>query len=391
MNKKEIAEIKKQFTQDRCPLTRICGCYVNGDKEKVVTFKDAFLSLEEEAFFKYLDLLRKALSGGIGKNLLTLEFPLNEERADGKQAFLMKLREDGLSDDTLLEKFYDTVISSYDSNENYLILAVHGAYDIPGKTRDNLDMFDASDEVYTFIMGCICPVALSKPGLSFDAESLSFINRLRDWVVGMPAAGFLFPAFTDRQTDIHSLLYYTKNAGDLHADLTDALFGAALPLSAGTQKDVFVNLVEEALEEECDFDTVRNLHMQLHEITAAAKDQPDPVVLSEGEVKNLLSLSGAPEEKLALFDAHFEHAAGENTEFVAANIAGSGKFLVETPDIKITVSGDRADLIDRKIIDGQPCLVIPITDEVYVNGICVRNQPVSSGNAKAPATHSEEH
>ena len=34
MNKKEIAEIKKQFTQEKCAITRICGCYVDGEKNK---------------------------------------------------------------------------------------------------------------------------------------------------------------------------------------------------------------------------------------------------------------------------------------------------------------------------------------------------------------------
>ena len=34
MNKKEIAEIKRLFTPDRCPFTRICGCYVDGEKNK---------------------------------------------------------------------------------------------------------------------------------------------------------------------------------------------------------------------------------------------------------------------------------------------------------------------------------------------------------------------
>ena len=34
MNKKEISEIKKQFTPNNCAITRICGCYVDGEKNK---------------------------------------------------------------------------------------------------------------------------------------------------------------------------------------------------------------------------------------------------------------------------------------------------------------------------------------------------------------------
>ena len=52
MNKKEISEIKKQFTQERCAITRICGCYVDGEGEKKVDMKEAFFSLPEEEMFK---------------------------------------------------------------------------------------------------------------------------------------------------------------------------------------------------------------------------------------------------------------------------------------------------------------------------------------------------
>ena len=34
MNKKEISEIKKQFTPENCSITRICGCYVDGEKKQ---------------------------------------------------------------------------------------------------------------------------------------------------------------------------------------------------------------------------------------------------------------------------------------------------------------------------------------------------------------------
>ena len=93
MNKKEIAEIKRLFTPDRCPFTRICGCYVDGEKNKKMNMKEAFLSLSDEEMFKYFDILKKSLSGTVGKNLLTMEFPLAEETEGGTQEFLLKLRD----------------------------------------------------------------------------------------------------------------------------------------------------------------------------------------------------------------------------------------------------------------------------------------------------------
>lgn len=374
MNKKEISEIKKQFTPANCAITRICGCYVDGDKNKVTEFKDAFLSLPEEEIFKYFEIFRKTLSGTLGKNLLNMEFPLDTEKEGGTQEFLLRLRDSQLKEDDLLEEYYDKVIESYTYGENYLILLIHAAYDIPGKSSDNLEMFDASDEVFNYLITCICPVKLAKPALSYNAEEHCFQNRIRDWVVELPQLGFLFPAFNDRSTDIHSLLYYSKNPEELHFEFTDELLGCTLPLSADSQKEVFHSLIEETLGESCDYEIVRNIHENLHEITEEKKDSPDPVILSQAEVKNLLALSGVENEKLDTFDQHFEEMAGSNTSFLASNIMNSRKFEVKTPDITIQVSPDRPDLVETKIIDGRPCLVIPITDQVQVNGITVRQE-----------------
>ena len=207
MNKKEINEIRKQFTPNNCTITRMCGCYVDGEKNKKTELKEAFLSLPEEEICKYFDIFRKTLSGTVGKNLLNMEFPLDSEFTGGTQEFLMRLRDSKLTDEDLLEQFYDKIITSYDYGENFLILLIHAAYDIPGRASDNMEMFDASDEVYDYILCSICPVDLCKPGLSYNVQDNRFQDRIRDWIVGLPNLGFLFPAFNDRSTDIHSVLY----------------------------------------------------------------------------------------------------------------------------------------------------------------------------------------
>ncbi len=106
MNKKETLEIRKQFTNENCAITRICGCYVDAEKRIRTELKEAFLSLPEEEIFKYYEIFRKTLSGTIGKNLLNMEFPLAQEMPDGTQSWLLKLRDSRLTDDVLLEEFY---------------------------------------------------------------------------------------------------------------------------------------------------------------------------------------------------------------------------------------------------------------------------------------------
>lgn len=372
MNKKEILEIRKQFTPANCAITRICGCYVDHEKTKKMESKEAFLSLPEEEAFKYFDIFKKTLSGTVGKNMLNLEFPLDAEMPGGTQEFLLKLRESKLEDDMLLEEFYDKVIATYDYAENYYIILIHAMYDIPGKSTDGMEMFDASDEVYEYLLMSICPVSLSKAGLSYNAEDNRIQDRIRDWIVDMPAKGFLFPAFNDRSTDLHSVLYYTKKSEDLQPELIDQLLGAKMPMSADTQKETFQMIIEDTLGEDGDYETVRNIHETLNDLIEEHKEEPEPLSLDKTEMKKIFEQSGVDAEKMESFDRNFEENAGEKASLLATNIAETRKFNIETPDVVIKVNPDRADLVETRIIDGRQCLVIPVDDHIEVNGISVR-------------------
>lgn len=371
MIKQEINEIKRLFTPNSCSITRICGCYVDGEKNKKTDFKEAFLSLPEEEIFKYFELLRKTLSGSIGKNLLNLEFPTDTELEGGTQEFLLKLRDSKLKDDALLKEFYDRVIGSYEYVGNYLILLIHDAYDVPGKALDGMTMDDASDTVFEYLLCCICPVALSKPGLSYDASLNEFHNRIRDWVVNMPETGFLFPSFNDRATDIHSTLFFNKNPEEPHSEFVEGILGCSLPLSAGSQKETFQTIIEETLGEDCEYEVVKSIHENLAEMIEEHKEIPEPLTLDKKEVKNLLEKSGVEEEKLKDFDALYDAAAGDDTALFVSNVASTRSFEVKTPDVVVKVNPDRADLVNTMMVDGRRCLVIEINDQVEVNGINV--------------------
>lgn len=371
MIKQEINELKRLYTPSNCSITRICGCYVDGEKNKKTEFKEAFLSLPEEEIFKYFELLRKTLSGSLGKNLLNLDFPLASEQEGGTQAALLALRDSKLKDDALIEEFYDRVINTYEYVGNYLILLIHDAYDVPGKTTDGLTMDDASDTVFEYIMCCICPVNLSKPGLSYDNINNEFHNRIRDWVVEMPETGFLFPSFNDRATDIHSTLFYSKNPEKAHSEFVENILGCTMPLSAGTQKEAFQALIEETLGDEVEYEVVKNIHENLTEMIEEHKEIPEPLTLDKNQVKSLFEKSGIKEEKLTDFDKLYDAAAGEDTSLFVNNVANVRTFEVKTPDVVVKVNPERADLVNTLQIDGKRCLVIEINDHVEVNGITI--------------------
>ena len=296
---------------------------------------------------------------------------------DGTQTFLLKLRDSELKDDDLIEEFYQKVIETYLYPENYYIILVHGAYDVPGRTSDNLDMDDASEYVYNFVMCALCPVKLSKPGLCYNVDTNQIENRIQDWIVEVPDVGFVFPAFNDRNTDLHSLLYYVKNPEVLQTEFIDQFLGCRIPLSAKTQKETFQTIIEETLDQSCDFDTVMNIHETLNELIEERKEDPEPVTLDKYEVKRILASSGVDNERLEEFESLYDEAADEKTSFVASNVASVRSYEIKTPDVVIKVAPDKAQLIEHREIEGIPYIMIKATDQVEINGIAVRSMEAS--------------
>ena len=376
MNKKEVAEIRRQYVPERCTISRICGCYVDAEKNIKTTMKEAFFSLPEDDAFKYFTIFKKTLSGTVGRNLVNLDFPLEEEHEGGHQEFLLKLRNSKLKDDALVEEFYNRIIDTFPFGENYYIILIHVAYDVPGKATDGTEMYDASDNVFEYLLCSLCPVHLSKPGLGYNETKNCIENRIQDWIVDQPMKGFLFPAFNDRYTDIHSMLYYTKNATDLQEDFLKNMFGCTrIPLDADSQKETFNCLIADTLGTDCDYSVVKNIHEILNEKIEEFKDSPEPLELGKQDVRRLFEDSGVPDSRMEDFDQCYDEGVGEQTTFLATNIASSRKFNIETPDVVVKVNPEAADLVETRIIDGRQCLVIAINEHVEVNGISIAVAP----------------
>ena len=372
MTRKELNEIKSQYTLEDCGILRLCGCYVDGERNKITQFNENFLNLPEEEKHKYFDIFKKTLSGTPGKNLVDMKFNVDAYADEGARTFLMNLRDSGLKDDRLLNEFYDRIINNYSYVGNYLILLINQVYDIPAVTTDNIEMEDASDEVYSYILCSICHVNLSKPGLGYDEEDNNFHDKKQNHMVDVPDVGFLFPAFNKRSADEDMTLFYTKDVSEFEDGLIDCLLDCVVPLPAKQQKETFTSLVNEALGEEADLEIVKNIHENLEQIIEEKKQEsPAPVMLDKSEMKDLLEKSGVKEEKLENFEEHFEMAAGEHGKLVASNVSSGKKFEVKTPDVVIKINSDKTDIVSTQVIDGRQCLVIQIDERLEVNGISV--------------------
>lgn len=369
MDKKSVAEIRKLLKANDSRIDRIRGCYVSEEGKVICELQDGLGTMPEESLEKYCEIFRKTLTGKLGRSLFNMEFPLEAEGDGTAHDLLCRIQESELKDEALLQEFYAHIIDGYKCQGKFVILLVHGAYDIPAKTTDNLELDDASDYVYSFILCSICPVTLMKEGLCYDSEAGTFLNRLSDWAIGKPETGFLFPTFNDRMPDIHSLLYFARKPDELHEEISSDFFRLRQPMPEADQKAIFKNMVEQTLGRNCDFENVKHINDAVNDLIEQQKDSPEPVQIEKVQMRRLLSDNGAQPSVLENFDAAYDEAVGEGGALTAENIADTAKLEVKSPHMKITVDADMTDMIRTKVIDGMEYLIIPVADEIEVNGI----------------------
>lgn len=300
MTKKDVLELKRRLKKNECTFTKLCGCYVNGEKDRILNLDETFLNLNEDEFYKYLEIAKKTLSGTVANNILELEFPLEEEKPGGKQQFLMGLRESKLKNEGLLDAFYQLIIDNYDYAGNYLILVFHDAYDVMTKTSDN-NKLDESEEVYEYLLCAICPVTLTKAGLGYLEIENRIGPRNRDWVVNAPDTGFVFPAFSDRSTDIHSVMYYTKDAKEPHKEFMEFVLGCPPKETATEQKHAFQNIINNAVRDEEKSNRVfmeiqESLNQMVDEQAEYKDTKTDPVILTTDSIEEVIESCDLPEE-----------------------------------------------------------------------------------------------
>lgn len=366
MNKKEISEIKKQFKPENFTGNgKIVGCYVEGcEKQRLMTFDKAIYSIPDEELFKYIELLKASLSGGLGKTLHNLEFPLEESKPDGSETFLRYVVESGLNDEDLLSEMYDKIIEHCDMQERYIILIYRDTYDVPGKALDGAELEDSGD-VYDYMICMICPVTLSKAGLAVDYKKEDIVDGIRNWNIGKPMHAFLYPAFNDRATDLHSTLYFTKKVEE--QGLVENFLCCESIISSKEQKTFMEDMVTEVFGEDCKYETVESIIEDLY--TVKGMDENKKVGMSE--IEKMLSKAGADEEGIERFRAIYESRIGENKKLLPTNLLGNDKVDVSCVDLNLKVSTDRTSMVQTRIIDGRPCLVIQIDGTLTVDNIPV--------------------
>lgn len=408
ITKGDVQELRRRLKKTECTFGRMCGCYVNSGKQVVLKFGEQFSELEEDEFYKYLEIAKKTLSGTLGGNLLELEFARGEQ-ADECRSFLLTLKGSKLANDDLLDRLYEQVIEQYAYPGNYLILVYHDVYDVPARATSG-EAQEESEEIYEYILCAVCPVELSKPALGYREEENRIGARVRDWVVGLPDLGFVYPAFSGRGSDVNAVLYYVKNGRGSHPELIESVLGCVSQRTATEEKKAFQSVVKSAFGEDEEQAEAAFFRIQKTISGMVAEQEADdslpPVSLTAETVADLAAEAEVPEPVREQIGEAFAQTFGdvppvannvldsrlveENTQRMhtaaleqrvadlqhrlaeqSERLAGDEVPWEESAGIVLRVPEERAERVHTGVVEGQKCLLIPIEEgeSASINGV----------------------
>jgi hypothetical protein len=374
MNKKEVAEVKKQFKLNNniCSLEKILTSYVDHEKNIKFVEKRSFLNLPEIEVLLFMEMFKKTLSGGVGKNLLEFSFPIVDGGDGEDKTFLIGLKDSKLNDDEMNEQFVKKIVDNFEYAGDYYIASLYCSYSIPVKGKNTDEDGEDSLEVYNFIITSICPVSRLERGLCYDAEKntieKSYVSQLE---ATKPIHGFLFPAFNDRQMDVHNVLYYTSSPKEPSQSIIQNVLGCNIKLAADVQKEKFNNMLARVLGDDNTYNITSNIHSEIKQIIDNNVMESDPVELNSQEIKNILERCGVDEMNLEEFDDIYSEEVGDDVSLAAVNITNESAMKVDSPDIKISVKPSASEKVSAKLVDGKRCLVIALDETVELNGLDV--------------------
>lgn len=377
---KEAAEIRRHLRTDRTAIRTIYGFYINENKDIVIAFDYPVATMEEAELEQYMGLLKKSISGKVGKTLHDVSFATSQVQSGTEYALLKTLRDSKLGDEAARRNLCQAIIDNYESEKGYVILMAYDSYDVPTKKSDPLystGTFKSDDiggsDVFSFILCAICPVQEKAKDICYLTKDRDFSITSENIIVKNPEIGFMFPAFTDRSTDLYSALYYARNKAGIQENLYVRLFCSEAPMSVSGQVEGFVGVLSE-LREEGTIDTIRKVTEQLQEGVAAHREakEPEPLMLTYSDLACILGDCGVSDEAAARATDMFKETFGEDGA-VSQEILAKKTISITTEKMSVEVDAEAGKGIRFKEIGGRKYLLLDVDGEsVFINGVEVK-------------------
>lgn len=373
MNKKETAEIKKNFSDNSgfFIMEKILTAFIDSEKNVRYNHVNSCLTMPAEEHEVYSETLKKVLNTNVGKAFVEYEFP-NEAYETGKsQDILYKLLKSELKDEQACEDFVNHIANNLIYAGNYVLITAYCCYTVRRKDKND-DFADGEDEIYRYLLTAVCPVTTGSDGFVFDYFNNEIVKKLNTELIisKAPTDGFLYPVFSNRSTDVNHIMYYSKKANDPNISMVENVLGCTFVMSAENEKANFQTILKNVVGDDLDYMVIKSVNDRIQEFVEENKDDTDKTVIDHLMLKEILSDVGLPEDRVQMVKPVYDKVCG-NAPLTASNLVEK-KTVMVTAGITVNIKPEASDKVRTSVIDGRRCLLIDIDDPtIEINGLPV--------------------
>lgn len=373
MNKKETAEIKKNFSDKSgfFIMERILTAFIDAEKNLRYHNINSCLTMPVAEHDVYDETLKKVLNTNVGKSFVEYEFP-NEAYEEGKpQNILYSLLKSELKDEIPCEDFLNHIANTIAYEGPFAVVTAYCSYTIRRKDKND-EFTDGEDEIYRYLLTAICPVNTGSDGFVFDSFNNEIMKKVNTELIisKAPSDGFLYPVFSNRSSDINHVMYYTKSVNKPNISIIEDVLGCNFVMSAENEKASFQSIIKSVVGDDLDYTLIKTVNEKIQDVVEENKDDTDKTVIESSHLKNILADIGLPEERVNMVEPVYEKVCG-NTPLTAANIVDN-KTVLTSAGITVNIKPSAADKVRTSVIDGRRCLLIDLDDPtIEINGLPV--------------------
>jgi len=373
MNKKETAEIKKNFSDKSgfFIMERVLTGFIDAEKNLRYHHVNSCLTMPVEEHDVYDETLKKVLNTNVGKSFVEYEFP-NEAYEEGKpQEMLYTLLRSELKDEVLCENFLNHIANNIAYTGPFAVITAYCTYTIRKKDKND-EYAEGEDEIYNYLLTAICPVNTGSDGFVFDSFNNEIMKKMNTELIisKAPSDGFLYPVFSNRSSDINHVMYYAKSASKPNISVIEDVLGCTFVMSAENEKANFQSILKNVVGDDLDYMVIKTVNEKIQEVVEENKEETDKTVIDDLRLKDILTDIGVPQERVEMVAPVFEKVCG-STPLTASNLV-ENKTVLAAPGITVNIKPSAADKVRTSVVDGRRCLLIDIDDPtIEINGLPV--------------------
>ena len=383
MNKKELADIRKEFKLDSSmmKIQEIYSVYLKKDNvqidyEPVIHSEfDYFDRMDMDKKELFLGNFKKVLTGAIDTKIFELDVQNIEEENNTQEILGGALKSSDKNEiQSYINKLIEKIAANYKYETDVVVTFIKAEYWL-GSSHKNMDANESIDDAvqaFNFILASVNKIDIPKRTLKFDYTDKEFkANSALDSVINLnsPLEGFMFPSLTNGYSDISKILYYASKPKELNTAFIENVLNCAFKFTAEDEKNCFSDILKSIIGDKIKPELMQDIYANIHEFAEQAEEGETPI-LGSRDIKNILNNCGA--EIICDIETAFEETCGSKYDFKITNIVPqfNSKSIKVTSDIaNITLTPKDLNSVKQvKNKDGRRCLLIEIDEDIVIEG-----------------------